>query len=255
MKKIWMVLLLAACSGSDGATGPMGPSGRDGIDGKDAVVSYDSVVALSRPFIGEEIAKIPVIQGPKGDTGDKGDPGQGIQGPKGDKGDPGLGIQGDSIVIRKIRANVACFGDYDCLENAQEAVQIRANAAAGLGFQANMNGLWGQNPKSGYSSIAMSPDLGLRLCQNQRWDKYGTYYGFIVPEYPVACVGFDSQAAWSWNWLKPGQPNHGTQQVVLDEDDLGNILFKVWRTDRRIGFATSSCKFCANEVWIAPTKP
>lgn len=262
MRRIWLALLLMACSGADGAMGPIGTPGRDGIDGKDAVINYDSVVELAKPLIASEIAKIPVVQGEKGDPGIQGLQGiQGNPGPKGDKGDPGVGIVGDSLRLRALvvdgRVRVGdAVNDPRCPRDASEYMIICSNTGAALGFLANANGQWYQNSGAGYASIGLAPDLGFRMCQNQRWRNDGSYVGFIVPEYAVSCYGPDSRGHFSFNWLEPGEPDHHTQQlVVLDDPNRGLIYFGTSRPDRSFGFKTSRCLFCMDEVWVVPTKP
>lgn len=101
--------------GPQGATGPQGPKGDKGEQGTGVTIKgrYDSLSALiaAHPkgnegdaymvgvnlysWSGTEWIDCGNIQGPKGDTGDRGP--QGLQGPKGDKGDTGpQGIQGET---------------------------------------------------------------------------------------------------------------------------------------------------------------
>jgi len=275
MKRILFPLLLAiaACAGADGAIGPIGQTGaagrdgRDGIDGKDGAPGAAAVLDSAGY---ERIAAIVLPQMPKPLDGKDGAAGRdgrdgtdGKNGIDGKDGKDGAGVVGDSLRLRKlvvdgeIRVGTA-VDDPRCPNDASESLILCSLTGASIGFLANANGLWPQLSQAGYSTIGMSPDLGLRLCQNQRWARDGRHVEFIAnhPEYAETCTGNDSRGVWSWNWLKQGRPNHATQQMVLDEDENRGILFfTTWRADRRIGIRTSSCKFCFDQEWIAPTKP
>jgi hypothetical protein len=279
MKRLLIAALFSiACAGADGAMGPIGSTGaagRDGRDGVDGAPGKDGAAATIDSAGYARLAEIAVprvlelmpapINGKDGADGARGETGaQGERGEKGEKGDPGSAVVGDSLRLRKLivedRLLVGtAVDDPRCPKvDGSEQIIICSNTGASLGFLANANGQWFQNPDAGYSLIGMSPDLGLRLCQNQRWTRDGRHVQYITAkeDYKQTCTGNDSRGTWSWNWHAQGRPDHGTQQMVLDEDEsTGTLFFTTWRADRRIGFRTSSFKFAFDQAWIAPTKP
>jgi hypothetical protein len=158
-------------------------------------------------------------------------------------------IDGDLILNGRLCIPDACLGD------AGEQIQIRALKGAGILFQSNRDGTWSQSPCAGMSSIAMSPDLGLRLIQNQRWTQSGTHVNFICPNNATGAVGFDSQAEWSFNGQKPGRPELGTQRLVIRTDeDAKTVYFATWAEGWKIEFRSSAdgCKWCENLRWKVP---
>ncbi len=158
-------------------------------------------------------------------------------------------INGDLILNGRL-----CIPDA-CLADAVEQVQIRAPKAAGILFQANRDATWEQSPCAGISSVAMSPDLGLRLVQNQRWSPSGAHIDFICPDHPTGSVGFDSQAEWSFNGQKPGRAPLGTQRLVIRTDeDAKTVYFATWAEGWKMEFRSSpnGCKWCENLRWKVP---
>jgi hypothetical protein len=158
-------------------------------------------------------------------------------------------INGDLILNGRLCIPDACLGD------GAEQVQIRGAKSAGILFQANRDGTWVQSPCAGISSLSMSPDLGLRLVQNQRWTKSGAHVNFICPNNATGTVGFDSQAEWSFNGQKPGKPDLGTQRLVIRTDeDAKAVYFATWAEGWKIEFRSSAdgCKWCENLRWKVP---
>jgi hypothetical protein len=158
-------------------------------------------------------------------------------------------INGDLILNGRLCIPDACIGD------AAEQIQIRALKSAGILFQSNRDGTWTQSPCAGISNITMSPDLGLRLVQNQRWTPSGTHVNFICPNNATGSVGFDSQAEWSFNGQKPGRPEIGTQRLVIRTDeDAKTVYFATWAEGWKIEFRSSAdgCKWCENLRWKVP---
>jgi hypothetical protein len=158
-------------------------------------------------------------------------------------------INGDLILNGRLCIPDACVGD------AAEQIQIRALKGAGILFQSNRDGAWAQSPCAGMSAIMMSPDLGLRLVQNQRWTQAGTHVNFICPNNATGSVGFDSQAEWSFNGQKPGRPELGTQRLVIRTDeDAKTVYFATWAEGWKVEFRSSSdgCKWCENLRWKVP---
>ena len=158
-------------------------------------------------------------------------------------------ISGDLILNGRLCIPDACIGD------AGEQIQIRAVKAAGILFQSNRDGTWEQSPCAGISAVTMSPDLGLRLVQNQRWSPTGTHIDFICPDHPTGSVGFDSQAEWSFNGQKPGRPSLGTQRLVIRTDeDAKTVYFATWAEGWKMEFRSSAegCKWCENVRWKVP---
>lgn len=158
-------------------------------------------------------------------------------------------VNGDLILNGRL-----CIPDA-CLGNAGEQIQIRAQKGAGILFQANRDGLWNQSPCAGMSVVGQSPDLGLRLIQNQRWTQDGTHVDFICADHPTGAVGFDSQAEWSFNGQKPGQSPLGTQRLVIRTDEVAKIVyFATWAEGWKVQFrgSTDGCKWCENIRWAVP---
>jgi hypothetical protein len=158
-------------------------------------------------------------------------------------------INGDLVLNGRLCIPDACLGD------AGEQIQIRALKGAGILFQSNRDGTWVQSPCAGMSSISMSPDLGLRLIQNQRWTQAGAHVNFICPGNATGSVGFDSQAEWSFNGQKPGRPDLGTQRLVIRTDeDAKTVYFATWAEGWKIEFRSSAegCKWCENLRWKVP---
>lgn len=158
-------------------------------------------------------------------------------------------INGDLIVSGRLCIPDACIGD------AGEQIQIRGAKGAGILFQSNRDGTWVQSACAGMSSLSMSPDLGLRLVQNQRWTSAGTHVNFICPNNATGAVGFDSQAEWSFNGQKPGKPELGTQRLVIRTDeDAKTVYFATWAEGWKVEFRSSAdgCKWCENIRWKVP---
>jgi hypothetical protein len=158
-------------------------------------------------------------------------------------------ITGDLILNGRLCIPDACLGD------GAEQIQIRAAKSAGILFQSNRDGTWIQSPCAGMSSLTMSPDLGLRLVQNQRWTQTGTHVNFICPGNATGSAGFDSQAEWSFNGQKPGRPDLGTQRLVIRTDeDAKTVYFATWAEGWKIEFRSSAdgCKWCENLRWKVP---
>ena len=158
-------------------------------------------------------------------------------------------VNGDVILNGRL-----CIPD-ECIDDAGEQIQIRSQRAAGILFQANRDGTWYQSPCAGISSLLMAPDLGLRLIQNQRWTVSGEQLDFICRDIPMGSVGFDSQAEWSFNGLKPGRTALGTQRLVLRTDeDTKTVYFATWAPGWKIEFRSSgeTCKWCENLRWKVP---
>lgn len=164
----------------------------------------------------------------------------------------GTVINGDLIVNGRLCIPDACIGD------AGEQIQIRAQKAAGILFQSNRDGTWEQSACAGISTVGMSPDLGLRLIQNQRWSNAGTHVNFICPGNATGSVGFDSQAEWSFNGQKPGRPMLGTQRLVIRTDEDAKVVyFATWAEGWKMEFRSSAdgCKWCENVRWKVPYQP
>jgi hypothetical protein len=158
-------------------------------------------------------------------------------------------INGDLILNGRLCIPDACLGD------GAEQIQIRGTKAAGILFQSNRDGTWIQSPCAGMSSLTMSPDLGLRLIQNQRWTQSGTHVNFICPNNATGSVGFDSQAEWSFNGQKPGKAELGTQRLVIRTDEDAKIVyFATWAEGWKVEFRGSAdgCKWCENLHWKVP---
>lgn len=158
-------------------------------------------------------------------------------------------VNGDLIVNGRICIPDACLGD------AGEQIQIRSQKAAAILFQSNRDGTWNQSPCAGISTVGMSPDLGLRLIQNQRWTPDGVHIDNICPANGVGAVGFDSQAEWSFNGHKPGMSDIGTQRLVLRTDEANKIVyFATWAEGWKVEFrgSTDGCKWCENVRWAVP---
>lgn len=161
----------------------------------------------------------------------------------------GVVVNGDLILNGRLCIPDSCIGD------AAEQIQIRSAKAAGILFQANRDRTWEQSPCSGISVLAMAPDLGLRLIQNQRWNTSGEHVDFICPGHAMGAAGFDSQAEWSFNGQKPGADPLGTQRLVIRTDEKNRaVYFATWAEGWRIEFRSSSegCKWCENLRWKVP---
>ncbi len=158
-------------------------------------------------------------------------------------------VTGDLVVKGRI-----CIPDA-CIADAGDQIQIRAQKAAGILFQSNRDGSWVQSPCAGISGLSMSPDLGLRLVQNQRWTPTGAHLDFICPDHATGSVGFDSQAEWSFNGQKPGQTALGTQRLVIRTDEgAKTVYFATWAEGWKLEFRSSAdgCKWCENLRWKVP---
>ena len=169
-------------------------------------------------------------------------------------------VDGDLVVTGRLCVVTLAFAT-GCRDDAQEIVQIRQAGTAAIAFEPNMNGGWRQAAmpaeaigKAGWGSIGMSPDLGLRMCQNQRWTNTGQHVAYIVPGYGVSCYGPDSRGHWSFNFQNYGDPSHRTQQMILFDLPNVGLSFITMRPDRKLCFVTSSQIFAFDQVWCAPTK-
>jgi hypothetical protein len=162
-----------------------------------------------------------------------------------------LYVPGKLIVYGKICIVEAPYAT-DCDPDKVEQMQIRGRSHASIGFAANLSNEWrqGDTPAEGtgpgYSSVGMSPDLGLRLCQNQYWGVNG-YVSNVSPTKGKGCTGFDSQAQWSHAFLGIGATDPHTQQMVLLDTPQG-ISWVVWRPDKPACLISSSQKYYADEV-------
>jgi hypothetical protein len=202
--------------------------------------------------------------GSSGGVGPAGPQGpQGIQGPPGSGGGVGNVVEGDLVVRGRICVTVT----GGCYPDGGAQIQVINNGGADIMAVSNFNGSWWQSPAKHIGMWSLAPDGGMRILQNMysraicttKYDAGHAYQdcGGPTPDPTVAtgAAGFDSQAEWSWNGQKPGQPSLGTQRIVLRTDEgKKQVYLGLWAEGWTFGVRASTvgCKWCENVRWNAP---
>lgn len=138
----------------------------------------------------------------------------------------------DKLIVRGKLCVVDGVYATDCDYDKSEQVQIRQAKGAAIGFNANLDNTWrqGNEPATGpgYAVFALSPDLGMRVCQNQAWAVSG-YKEYIIAK-GKGCFGFDSQANFSIQQCPYGQPcAPGQSMVLLRQDNPAAWVWTAWQ--------------------------
>lgn len=147
---------------------------------------------------------------------------------------------GGTLTVDKVIAKKICVvdGTYatDCDPDKQEQIQCRGANGCAIGFNANLNNAWRQEDTPngtgpGYAMFGMSPDLGLRACQNQAW-AYSGYKDYLIAK-GKGCWGMDSQANFSIQQCEYGVPCKPGQSVVMLASPIG-WTWTAWQTGRPV---------------------
>lgn len=169
------------------------------------------------------------------------------------------GVPVGTAVFDKIRANKVCIGDADCDPDWNADLQIRKNALANIGLEANLAHIDPQDPSHTHvSQFNVSTDGGTRIQQNAKSTFSRGFVSNVNPCRAWLNLGPDSRAGTSIyvgsvdeNTCTP-IPHDGAQDFVFltDEVNRRSVIF-LSRPNWKLEFKLSST-IHAGDISIVP---